>query len=70
MKSYSYDELKKNIKVFDGTSQKEKEEKLKRKFRRVYDSYNTLFEKRVELVKIVNEQNKKIEELQNEIGKI
>ena len=37
---YNYDELMKEIPAFQGTSEKEQEEKLKRKFRRTYGKYN------------------------------
>ena len=42
---FSSDELKKNLKTFDGTSKKEKELKLQRKFRRTYESYAALQKK-------------------------
>lgn len=43
---YTYTELLENLPVFEGTSKKEEQEKLRRKFRRIYDSYNTLREKK------------------------
>lgn len=45
---YNYDELMKEIPAFQGTSEKEQEEKLKRKFRRTYGKYNELFDKNTE----------------------
>ena len=41
---YSYDEIIDNMPLYGGTSAKEKEEKLKRKFRRVYEKYNNIFD--------------------------
>ena len=38
---YEYDALLENIPAYPGTSAKEKETKLKRKFRRIYDTTNT-----------------------------
>lgn len=38
--AYGFDELAENLPVFKGTSAKEYEEKLKRKFRRTYEKYN------------------------------
>lgn len=52
---YKYSELIENIIAFDGTSEKEKEEKLKRKFRRTYGKYNELFEKNMQNKAIVNQ---------------
>ena len=40
--SYTYEELLENLVPFEGTSEVEKQEKLKRKFRRIYKKYNTL----------------------------
>ena len=40
LEPYSYQELTENIPIFQGTSQKEYEEKIKRKFRRTYERYN------------------------------
>lgn len=38
---YDYEELSENIPGYDGTSEEEQEEKLKRKFRRIYETLNT-----------------------------
>ena len=43
--SYTYEELKENICLFEGTSEVEKRKKLQRKFRRTYERYNELFAK-------------------------
>lgn len=51
---YSYDELMDKIIPFKGTSKKEREEKLKRKFRRTYGKYNEIFDKNVQRRKAVN----------------
>lgn len=45
MISYTYEELKENICLFEGTSEVEKRKKLQRKFRRTYERYNELFAK-------------------------
>lgn len=42
---YSYAELETALPAYPGTSEKELEQKLKRKFRRAYGTYNDLFEK-------------------------
>lgn len=52
---YRYDELLENMVIFKGTSEREKEEKLKRKFRRTYGKYNELFDKNLQNRKIANE---------------
>lgn len=39
--AYTYDELLENIPTYKGTSEKELELKLKRKFRRIYEKYNS-----------------------------
>lgn len=51
---YSYEELMDKIVPFKGTSKKEKEEKLKRKFRRAYGKYNDIFDKSVQRRKEIN----------------
>ena len=43
---YSYTELMENMPVYPGTSEKEQEEKIKRKFRRAYGKYNELFDEK------------------------
>lgn len=63
---YDYGLLVDNIKTFKGTSQKEKDEKLKRKFRRTYNSYNTIFEKNVNLNVKLKQLSEKVEQLQRE----
>lgn len=68
-KPYTFDELKENIKVFNGTSQKEKDEKLKRKFRRTYNSYNALFEKNVRSKEKISQLNEEVERLKEELGR-
>lgn len=52
---YHYDELLEKIVTFKGTSEREKEEKLKRKFRRTYGKYNEIFDKNLQNKKIANE---------------
>jgi len=44
MKEYDYDELLENIPLYEGTSSKEQQEKLKRKFRRIYNTLNARHE--------------------------
>lgn len=39
--AYDYEELSENLPVYEGTSEEEQEEKLKRKFRRMYETLNT-----------------------------
>lgn len=55
-KPYTYNEFKSNLTLFDGTPQKEKNEKLKRKFRRTYNSYNAGLDRNEKL----NEELKKL----------
>lgn len=52
---YSFDELCDKMVVFKGTSDKEKEEKLKRKFRRTYGKYNEIFDKNNQNRRTINE---------------
>lgn len=63
LKAYSYEELTKNLVVFDGTSSKEKSEKIKRKFRRTYGKYNDLADANRELKQTVKQLERKIEGL-------
>lgn len=58
---YTYDEFVDNICVFKGTSEKEQDEKIKRKFRRTYGKYNELFEQKIYYQKRVNELKAKYE---------
>ncbi len=55
---YSYEKLVEKLPVYEGTTPKEKEEKVKRKFRRTYDKYNALFEKNVSLKREVKKLKK------------
>lgn len=54
IKPYSYDELLDKIVTFQGTSEKEKDEKLKRKFRRAYKKYNINFDKIIQRDKTID----------------
>ena len=47
--AYTYEELMENMPLFEGTSEKEKQLKLERKFRRAYENYN----KRGEALKMI-----------------
>ncbi len=58
-KPYTYEELMEMIPEYQGTSAKEMDQKVIRKFRRTYGKYNELFEKNVELKKN-NELNRKL----------
>ena len=61
--AYTYDELVANIPQFKGTSQNEKNEKLKRKFRRTYKKYNEMFEKNLAFKEEICELKMQLEEL-------
>ena len=61
--AYTYDELVANIPKFKGTSQNEKNEKLKRKFRRTYKKYNEMFEKNLAFKEEICELRMQLEEL-------
>ena len=61
--AYTYDELVANIPQFKGTSKNEKDEKLKRKFRRTYKKYNEMFEKNLALKEEICELKMQLEEL-------
>ena len=50
---YDYETLAQNIPAFEGTSEKEQAEKLKRKFRRIYETLNIRAEKTVNLKEAV-----------------
>lgn len=52
---YSYEELLDKIVPFKGTSKKERDEKLKRKFRRTYGKYNEIFDKNVQNKREINQ---------------
>lgn len=58
---YGYAELMENIPVYPGTSEKEQEEKIKRKFRRTYGKYNDVFEKNVQNKLLISELKAKAE---------
>lgn len=60
---YTYSELMENLVPFPGTSAKEKNEKVKRKFRRTYGKYNDLSD-------INREQKKTIRTLEDEIKRL
>lgn len=62
---YSYKELMEKLPAYEGASEKEKEEKLKRKFRRTYKTCNDRFEKNLSLQKRVEElemENRRLKE--------
>lgn len=63
---YSYAELMEHIPPYCGTSEEEYEEKLKRKFRRTYKTYNDRFEKNQEYQKTVNQLKAEIKRLKDE----
>lgn len=63
IEAYTYDELVENMPPFMGTSKKEKNEKLKRKFRRTYKKYNELFEKNLDCKEQIEQLKKQLEEL-------
>lgn len=66
---YTYAELKEKIPAFEKTSKAELEEKLERKFRRTYNTYNERFEKNMKYQKKIAEltaENQRLkEELEN-----
>ncbi|MCB6992367.1 polysaccharide pyruvyl transferase family protein [bacterium 210820-DFI.6.37] len=62
MTSYTYTEIIENIPPYKGTSQREQEEKIKRKFRRTYRKYNDLFDKNQKLKKQLKSLNSQKEE--------
>lgn len=64
--AYNYDELVKNLVVFQGTSDKEKGEKVKRKFRRTYGKYNDLSDANRELKRTVKQLEKQLEDSRRE----
>ena len=66
---YTYDELLLNIVPFNSTSESEKKEKLKRKFRRTYNSYNALFVKRNNIQKELSENKKLLLKTEKELEK-
>lgn len=65
-KPYSYNELIENLPCYKGTSKKELDLKLNRKFRRTYEKYNNLFDKNIQNQKLIKELKKEIQKLQNE----
>lgn len=62
---YTYEKLVENIPTYKGTSEKEKEKKLKRKFRRIYRQYNELFATIVQYKELTDELRSEIESLKN-----
>lgn len=68
MSPYSYRELMEKLPVYQGTSEKEREEKLKRKFRRTYKTCNDRFEKNLSLQKRVDELERELKELTEKKG--
>lgn len=65
---YTGDELRRQIKVFEGTSAKEKEHKLRRKFRRAYGKYNDLFDLNVRNQEEIQELKRQLEEARKQEG--
>lgn len=63
---YTYDELIENLPYYKGTSKKELDLKLNRKFRRTYEKYNNLFDKNIQNQKLIKELKEEIQKLQNE----
>ena len=63
---YSYEELVNKIPSYEGTSESEQDEKIKRKFRRTYGKYNDLFEKNAQNKKIINSLKAQIQELEKQ----
>lgn len=63
VKAYNYEELLENIPGYEGTTEKEFDIKLKRKFRRTYEKYNSLFEKNIEYQNTIKKLKKEIENL-------
>ena len=49
IRPYSYTELLKVLPDFEGTSKEEEMQKLERKFRRMYDTYNAVRDKYIKL---------------------
>lgn len=60
---YSMEELIRWLPVYEGDSEKDRENKLERKFRRMYQKYNDRFEKN-------ESQKKKIKELEEEVRRL
>ncbi|MCH5268303.1 MAG: polysaccharide pyruvyl transferase family protein [Lachnospiraceae bacterium] len=60
---YTYAELMRYIPQYEGTTRQEMEDKLKRKFRRTYQTYNKRFDRNYEL-------QQKVEELKAEIKRL
>lgn len=69
IRPYSYDEILKNMPVYTGTSESEKEIKLERKFRRTYNMYNTRFERNMQYLETIKQLKKEIEELKRNTQK-
>ncbi|WP_217952368.1 polysaccharide pyruvyl transferase family protein [Adlercreutzia caecimuris] len=63
LRPYSYPELLENLVVFEGTSDREANEKVKRKFRRTYGKYN-------DLADVNRDQKKKIRELEGQLKQL
>lgn len=62
---FSYAELMEEIPPFQGTSETEKDEKIKRKFRRTYKKYNSLSEANRRLEKEVKALKKQVDALEH-----
>lgn len=61
---YTYTELWENIPAYQGTSRKEMDLKLNRKFRRTYEKYNGLFDKNIQNQKTIKALKEEIIRLQ------
>lgn len=68
--AYTYDGLIKNMPAFGGTSKEEQEEKLKRKFRRAYKTYNKYSEKIQQNKKTIQKLRAKNKKLKEEINNL
>lgn len=62
---YTYPALLENMVVFEGTSAKEQNEKIKRKFRRTYGKYNDISDANRKYKKTIRELEKKLEPLES-----
>lgn len=63
LQPYDFSELMEKLVKFEGTSKKEKDEKVKRKFRRTYGKYNDLSDAN-------REQKRKIKELEEQVSRL
>jgi polysaccharide pyruvyl transferase WcaK-like protein len=67
---YTYQELLEEIPAYQGTSNSARDEKIKRKFRRTYNTYNTRFDKAIETQRTIDDLKNQNRQLKDELEQL